>query len=115
MLGALALGLLGALAGCGSDAGNADQGSSTPGPAAAELPPIEHNLGPPRYRDLLADTLEGLNEFWDNQLPDLGVEPKPPEALVSYWIGARTRAVEAGGRERGTPIPRSARGDRLVR
>lgn len=50
-----------------------------------ELPPIEHDLGPAGYRDLLQGTLELLATYWDDQLADLGGKPKPPKQLISYW------------------------------
>ncbi len=74
--------------GCGGG-GSGGQPGANAGPAAAPadppLPPVEHDLGPARYRDLLARTFGDLERFWDNQLPDLGAKPAAPKRLVSYW------------------------------
>lgn len=46
---------------------------------------IENNRGPDDYRELVALTFVRLGDYWDNQLPDLGVRAARPRRLVSYW------------------------------
>lgn len=71
------------LGGC-SAAGTVPAKTSTAA-EQAPAPAIEHDLGPPRYRRLLATTFGELERFWDNQLPDLGAKRGEPKLLVSYW------------------------------
>jgi predicted metalloprotease len=46
---------------------------------------IENNRGPDGYRELVAVSFVRLGDYWDNQLPDLGVRAARPKRLVSYW------------------------------
>lgn len=46
---------------------------------------IENHRGPDDYRELVALTFVRLGDYWDNQLPDLGVRAARPQRLVSYW------------------------------
>jgi hypothetical protein len=46
---------------------------------------IENHRGPDDYRELVALSFVRLGEYWDNQLPDLGVRAARPQRLVSYW------------------------------
>lgn len=96
-----------ALVAAGCAGGTAQK--AEPGKAAAsggegadgeQLPPIEHDLGPRGYRRLVLGSFRLLNEFWNNQLPDLGAKPGPPRRLVSYW--SRRQDPGCGGRPVGS-------------
>ena len=96
---AAGLALLGvAIVFAGCEAADDSGPSTTTAELAAKdrLPPIQHDLGPRHYRRLVAGTLQLLAEYWGNQLPDLGAEPRPPKELISYWnrrqdVGCRGR------------------------
>ncbi|HNE78028.1 MAG TPA: neutral zinc metallopeptidase [Solirubrobacterales bacterium] len=74
-----------ALSGCGT-------ANSSNEPELPALPPIQHDLGPVAYRELIGDTFELLNEYWNEQANRLGETMPPPRALVSFW----TRAQDKG-------------------
>ncbi len=82
--------------------GTAEKAGSERAQAAGEridgeqLPPIQNDLGPRGYRRLVLGSFRLLNEFWNNQLPDLGAEPGPPSRLISYW--SRRQDPGCGGR-----------------
>lgn len=67
-----------ALAACGGGQGESAE-------AGEGLPAVQHDLGPPGYRDLVGETLALLQEYWSEELAAEGAEADPPAALVSYW------------------------------
>ncbi len=90
---------LAALAGCGvADSSGTGTGSAS-GSDDPVLPAIENDEGPQAYRDLIDRTFMLLAGYWDNQLPDLGVKPRVPKRLVSYWN--RAEDPGCGGRPAG--------------
>jgi predicted metalloprotease len=57
--------------------------------AAEELPSIQRNLGPHGYRSLLEGSLAYLDQYWHEQVPQLGGDYSPPAILRSYWTKAQ--------------------------
>jgi predicted metalloprotease len=82
------------LSACGGGESTSESTSTTTAAQPPELPPIENDLGPRGYRNLLLGTFRLLDEFWGNQLPDVGAEPTPPKRLISYWSGGEDPRCE---------------------
>jgi predicted metalloprotease len=60
--------------------------------AADELPGIQRNFGSRGYRDLLVGSLAYLDQYWHDQVPQLGGDYSPPAILRSFW----TRSQDPG-------------------
>jgi len=76
--------VLGGLAGCSATDLNSGTG-------APPLPAIQHDVGPAAYRAVVRESLEMLNEYWNEQAGRSGETIEPPKALVSYWTRRQDR------------------------